>query len=106
VQEQLEKISKEKKIPITPSDVARDKTICHGNIARKKEDNNAIFSFLNNSFTRKKTGTTVSAPKRADGSLTANSLSPNIKAESPENQKIPIGLKSPNLSKYKGKIFP
>ena len=80
--------------------------MCHGKNASKKAEIKAIFLLSNNSLTKKYSGNTVSAPKNAEGNLTANSFTPKMNVDNPENQKIPIGRKSPNLLKYKGKIFP
>lgn len=70
--------------PGTASAVARESTMCQGNMAIAKAANNEVLSSLDAILAIRNTGKTAMLPKRAMGNLTANSFNPNMKVNAPE----------------------
>ena len=70
-----------KNIEIATSLVARLTEMCQGEIAKKRLARRAIPFLLVRAKVNKNKGKMVSAPKSAEGNLTANSLSPSIAIE-------------------------
>jgi len=70
--------------PMILSEVALDNSMCQGEKERRKEEASATYLFLVNWRQKKYIAKMVSAPKKAEGNLTANSFTPKMNVEAPD----------------------